>query len=83
MNKGVTLQCNGKYEDALECFNEGLKTNSKDVDTWGNKVSVLINLERFEEAMRCVNTTLELDPKNPMNWMRKGMLLDFLGKKGR
>ena len=50
VNLGVLYQNLGQYEKALAQFKQALKLNPNDVLSYGNLVSVLVNLNRLKEA---------------------------------
>src|SRR5262249_50001629 len=50
LNLGVLYQNLGQYEKALAQFKQALKLNPNDVLSYGNLVSVLVNLNRLKEA---------------------------------
>ena len=54
----------GKFEDALACFEQALLQNQTDPDLWNNKGVVLRSLGRYDEAIECFNRSLEIDPRD-------------------
>jgi tetratricopeptide (TPR) repeat protein len=63
-NKGVVLTKLGKYNEALECFDNALKLNPGVSNTWLNRGITLVKLNEYEEAMDCFDRALQLDPGN-------------------
>ncbi len=62
-NKGTSLLCLGRHEDALKCFDEALKRDPDDGRLWFDKSVALQQLGRYDEAVQCFGTALRLDPK--------------------
>jgi tetratricopeptide (TPR) repeat protein/tRNA A-37 threonylcarbamoyl transferase component Bud32 len=80
-NKGVSFLSLSHHEEAMGCFDRGLKIDPKDPRMWKNKGKALINLNRYEEALRCYDKALELDPQHPSAWIAwhaKGLLVHML-----
>jgi Flp pilus assembly protein TadD len=48
--KGIVLGNQGKYNEAIKCFDEAIRLDPKDVDAWNNKGIVLGALGRISEA---------------------------------
>jgi len=52
-NKGIALYRLGKYEEALECYDDAIKLSRDLPEVWNNKSIVLDHLGRYEEALEC------------------------------
>jgi serine/threonine protein kinase/Flp pilus assembly protein TadD len=77
LNLGVLYQERGQYEKALAEYKQSLRVSPNDVLTYGNTVSVLVNLNRLKEAKAMAAEALakKLDSSD----LRVGMyLLAFL-----
>ncbi|QLH03016.1 hypothetical protein C5F47_05370 [Nitrosopumilus cobalaminigenes] len=64
VKKGQSLMDDGKYDDALGCFEQALLLNQDDPDLWNNKGIALRSLGRYEESMYCFNKSLEIEPRD-------------------
>jgi len=64
VKKGQSLMDDGKYDDALGCFEQALLLNQDDPDLWNNKGIALRSLGRYEESMVCFNKSLEIEPRD-------------------
>ena len=54
----------GKYEDALNSFEQAISLNQNDPDLWNLKGIALRSLGRYNEAINCFNKSLEIDPRD-------------------
>lgn len=54
----------GKFVDALDCFEKSLIHDSNNPDLLNLKASALRSLGRYDEALECYNKSLELDPRD-------------------
>ena len=79
-NEGYDLYNQGRYEEAIECYNKALEIDPDYGDAWNNKGIVLDDLGRYEEAIECYNKALEIDPDNAYVWNNKGVSLYHLGR---
>ena len=64
VTKGQLFLKDGKFNDALDFFEQALLLNQDDPNLWNNKGIVLRSLGRYEEAMECFNKSLEIDPRD-------------------
>ncbi|KAF6247670.1 hypothetical protein C6990_04295 [Nitrosopumilus sp. b3] len=64
VKKGKILLNDGKFYDALGCFEQALLLNQNDPDLWNYKGVALRSLGRYEESMECFNKSLEIDPRD-------------------
>jgi len=64
MRKGVSYLDDGKYEEALDCFEKILATNLENPDIWNKKGVALRSLGRYDEAIKSFNKALEISPKD-------------------
>ena len=64
LKKGVNFLEDGKYEDALDCFEKILAINPDDPDVWNKKGAALRSLGRYDEAIESFNKALEITPRD-------------------
>ena len=69
----------GKYEDAILCFDEALKLDPMDTTTWQLKGIVSTFMEDYEQAVECFGHALELNPTFKM-WKCQTHFLNKLGR---
>lgn len=79
-NKGNDLANLGKYEEAIEAYDQALKIDPEYVKAWYNKGSSLAILERDEEAIKAYDQALKYDPEKVDAWYNKGNSFYNLGK---
>lgn len=73
--KGVTLYNQGKYEDALECFNEATRIDPNYANAWDNKATVLLALDRcdeFKAADEMAGSLGLINFRNPLTYIKCG-----------
>jgi tetratricopeptide (TPR) repeat protein len=68
----------GRYEEALVCFDELLVTKPKDSNLWWQKGDILISLDRYKEGLQCYDKSLQINPEDGSIWTIKGLTLNFL-----
>ena len=61
-NKGIDLEDNEKYEEAIFCFNKALELDPEDAIVLNNKAFALEHMGLYEEAGECYNKAIELAP---------------------
>ena len=54
----------GRYNEALNSFEQAILLNQKDPDLWNLKGITLRSLGRYDEAIECFNKSLEIDPRD-------------------
>ncbi|TSA18290.1 MAG: tetratricopeptide repeat protein [Nitrosopumilales archaeon] len=64
MKKGVSFLEDGKYEEALDCFEKILLSNPNDPNIWNKKGVALRSLGRYDEAIESFNKALEITPRD-------------------
>ena len=79
-NKGASLGCLGRYEEAIRCCDKALDIDPQYTRAWNNKSNSLKSLGRYEEAIRCCDKALEIDPQYLYAWNNKSNSLKSLGR---
>jgi len=64
MKKGVNFLEDGKYEEALDCFEKILVSNPNNPDIWNKKGVALRSLGRYDEAIESFNKAFEITPRD-------------------
>ena len=64
LKKGTSFLEDGKYEEALDCFEKILAIDSGDPDIWNKKGVALRSLGRYDEAIEAFNKALEITPRD-------------------
>ena len=60
--KGVSLQLQGKYLDAIECYNKAILQYPKYVRAIANRGLANMSLKNYNEAIKDFNLSLQLNP---------------------
>lgn len=80
VNKGNALYNQGKYEDAVEAYDEAIKLDTENTPAWLAKGLALDELERYYEAIEAYDEVIKLDPEIAAAWNDKGVALGKLDK---
>jgi tetratricopeptide (TPR) repeat protein len=80
VTKGLELELDEKYEEAIQCYDEALEINPNDESVWENKADALGSLDKDEEAIQCYDEALEINPENEHVLTMKGTGLFQLKK---
>ena len=62
--QGAQLSIRGKYEAALDYFQQATETHPEDPDTWHGLGSCYIGLDKPEKAIAAFNKSIAADPDN-------------------
>ena len=77
---GIALSELGKYEEAIECYDEAIRINPDYASAYLNKGSALSDLGKKEEAIECYDEAIRIKPDYAA-YFNKGIALSELGKK--
>ena len=80
IQKGNALFYQGRYIEAIQCYDRAIEIDSNYADAWNNKGVSLNILGRYEEALDATNEAIELDLQYPDAWNNKGVALNNLGR---
>jgi tetratricopeptide (TPR) repeat protein len=69
----------GRYEEALNGFNQVLTQNADHFHALSGKARTLLRLERYTEALMAFNNVIMRDPHFAPNYANRGILHDHLG----
>ncbi len=80
-NQGFGLFVLGKYRDAIACYDEALKTNPGDAQTWNFKGICLFSSGKPQEAIECYRKAIEINPRYDNAWFNKGVAFAAMGER--
>jgi len=60
INKGISFATLKRYEEALDCYDKALQTDSQSPVIWDNKGNALLGVGRYEEAVGCYDKALTI-----------------------
>jgi tetratricopeptide (TPR) repeat protein len=79
--KGAALDDQGKYDEAIQAFDNAIGIDPKDVDAWNYKGIALHKLGKYDEAIKAYDKAIELDYlEDTYAWYNKGLTLYQQGK---
>lgn len=61
-NKGNTSYQQGKYAEAIKCYDKAIESNPKYAEAWWSKGHALANLGKEKEAAKCLEKAVEVAP---------------------
>ena len=79
-SEGVALLEKGKYQDALDAFEQALEHKRDFVEAWRNRGAALMRVGRYDEALDAFKKAITLsgDAPDPRMWLAKGVVLASL-----
>jgi tetratricopeptide (TPR) repeat protein len=79
-NKGIALYDQGKYDEAIQAFDEAIEINPQNANAWSTKGAALCQQDKNDEAIQAFDEAIEINPQNADTWNNKGTALASLGK---
>jgi len=80
-DKGIEFYDQGKFDEALKCFEKAIEIDPHNAGTWRNKGHVLVGLEKYDEAAEAFDEAIKLNPENANIWYDKALALETQGKR--
>ena len=78
-NKGVALYLLGKYDEAIQAYDEAIRLDPEMAMAWNNKGWALHKLGKYDEAIQAYDKAIELKPEYAHAWNNKGETLRSQG----
>ncbi|MCX6678027.1 MAG: tetratricopeptide repeat protein [Methanothrix sp.] len=78
--KGQVLFRQGRYEEALQVFDQSIQMNPKNAESWNCKGIALMLTCKCVEAIRCFDVAIALDPLFAAAWNNKAVALYAMGR---
>ena len=78
--KGLVLFNLGKYEEALQAFDQAIQLSPKNAYNLNMKGVVLAQMGRYNEAIKYFNKAIGQKPSFVVPWLNKAKALSALGK---
>lgn len=60
--QGVSLQKEGRHEEAVEAFSNAIEQDPGNADAWYRKAFCLYEMAMYKDSMDCVSKAIELKP---------------------
>ncbi|NLL10471.1 MAG: tetratricopeptide repeat protein, partial [Methanomicrobiales archaeon] len=79
-NKGLALNGQQQYEDAIEAFDNAIQINPNNATYWSGKGISFMFLEKYEDALLALDSSIVINPDDSGIWSLKGTILSKLGK---
>jgi len=78
INKGNQFYKDGLYKEAVQCYDQALKLDPKNIAVWNNRGLSLANLGLHEEAIQSYSNALKFNTQYFNAWSNLGISLDAL-----
>ena len=63
----------GKFEEALDCFNRAIETYPKNHRFFANRSLICFLLSQFSEALENAEKAISLNPENSKAYFKRGV----------
>ncbi|RMG84673.1 MAG: tetratricopeptide repeat protein, partial [Chloroflexi bacterium] len=80
MDKGYSLTELGRYDEALQAYEQAIALQPDYAWAWARKGRTLRLMGRYKEAFDCYEYALAIHPNYAWAWNGKGIILDRMGK---
>jgi tetratricopeptide (TPR) repeat protein len=81
IDKGCLLDNEGKYEEAISCFDKAIAINPQSATAWYNKGGILgFRFSKLQEEIACLDKALEINPQYKEAWNNKAAALHRLSR---
>ena len=80
VEQSLELYRQGKYGEAISCYDNIIKLDPEYGDAHYNKGIALFDQGLFEESNKCYDQIIKIDPTHKEVWLNKGVNLFMLGK---
>ncbi len=77
---GAALQSIGRFEEAVDCYNQAIQINPDYADAYGNRGNALKELGQLDEAIKSYNKVIQLNPNYAEAYGNRGNALNELGQ---
>jgi len=78
--QGSELMQRGRWQEALNCFEEAVSVRPEFVFAAVGRATVLLELKRPDEALKGFDQILQMDPQNAISWNNRGNALAMMGR---
>jgi tetratricopeptide (TPR) repeat protein len=78
--KGMILFNQGRYDEALQAFDQSIQMNPRIAESWSYKGVVLRAAHQYREAIKCFDVATALEPSFTTAWNNKAEALYAMGR---
>lgn len=82
INRGSALASQGKFQQALQDFNEGINADSTNKAGYLNRSLVFLNMGDYAKAIADYTEYLKIEPNDANIWFERGMLRRYQNQFG-
>jgi len=80
INKGIALDGQGRYDEAIKAYDKAIGLDRHDAKTWNNKGATFAKQGKYDDALQHFEFAIQLDPDYSMAWGNRGTALEKLGR---
>ncbi len=78
--KGIILFNQGRYDEALQAFDQSIQMNPQIAESWNYKGIMLLATCKCNEAIKCFDVAIALEPSFVAAWNNKAGALYAMGR---
>ncbi|QNP30369.1 tetratricopeptide repeat protein [Cylindrospermopsis curvispora] len=80
LSQGNGFLNTGRYEEALQLYNQAIAIQKDNIPSWVNRGNALLSLKRHQEALKSYDQAIALRPNKNEAWYNRGNALSALDR---
>jgi len=76
--KGVALYMQGKYDEAIDAYDEAIELDKEYATAWSNRGAAYAKLGKYQAALQHFEFAIQLNPILSFAWFNLGSVLEKL-----
>jgi tetratricopeptide (TPR) repeat protein len=80
MDTGVKFAREGKYQSAMQYYDQALTLYPSYAEAWAWKAAAYAQLNKFKDALECSDQAIAADPRYEWGYFRKARTLESMGE---
>ena len=79
-NKGIALDKLGRYNEAIECYEQSIYLDPTDADVYCSKANTLFQLNKYRDAIKCFDKSIQLNPTFSLAIANRKLVLNTIAR---